>query len=254
MSNPDLSGSRATCPPSDRRLRLIREIATHDFKEYAPHLVKRRMSNPDGILSLLRLRVNSCTASPRSNGWRDFAILLLRTLNVSLSETRKSAALPEFSSCSFDLYRKSILLLFLLTDGEYNAFWQSSNSRNLFAEYFWVFSNPVKAPLVDASFSYELKEFPSPHVCLQPSSTPSWRSFSTTKHPTVTLFLCTHALRSMPSRQSFSESSTELWSFRTHSRVLSSVHFYTHTRYPLGRAPIELLRGSVYNSVSAALP
>jgi hypothetical protein len=40
--------------------------------------------------------------------------------------------------------------------------------------------------------------------------------------------------------------------FRTHSRVLSS--FCTHARYPLGRAPTELLRGSVHNSVSATLP
>jgi hypothetical protein len=34
VSNPDSPGSRATCPRHNRRPRLIREIATHDFDDH----------------------------------------------------------------------------------------------------------------------------------------------------------------------------------------------------------------------------
>jgi hypothetical protein len=43
----------------DQRLRITREIATRDFNESAPHLVKRRMPICDGLWFFLRLWVNS---------------------------------------------------------------------------------------------------------------------------------------------------------------------------------------------------
>jgi hypothetical protein len=74
--NPDLSGSRATCPTSDQWLHLDWEIANHDFNRYEPLASgKPDMPNPDGSWSLLRLRVKSITTSPKFDGRWDFAIL-----------------------------------------------------------------------------------------------------------------------------------------------------------------------------------
>jgi hypothetical protein len=75
MPNLDLLGSRATCPCRNRRLRLIWEIATHDFKGYET----LAYANAEGRTPmdfgppLLCLRTNPHATSPRSNGHRDFA-------------------------------------------------------------------------------------------------------------------------------------------------------------------------------------
>jgi hypothetical protein len=75
VPSPDSTGSRATCP-SNRRLRLNREIATRDFDVHAT----LALANPDmpicnGKWFYLRLRVKPLAPSPRSDDPRDFAIL-----------------------------------------------------------------------------------------------------------------------------------------------------------------------------------
>jgi hypothetical protein len=60
----------------NQRFRMIREIATRDFNKSAPHLVNRRMPNPNGPRPFLCLWVNLLAASPRPNDQRDFATFL----------------------------------------------------------------------------------------------------------------------------------------------------------------------------------
>jgi hypothetical protein len=78
-------------------------------------------------------------------------------------------------------------------------------SNNLLAETFWVFNNPTEFLQWILLLNPELKEFSSflLRLSMHSSSTPSWRS-----------------TRSMPARQSLPESSTILFLFKTHSRVL----------------------------------
>jgi hypothetical protein len=60
---------------------------------------------------------------------------------------------------------------------------------------------------------------------------------------TVLLSLCTHALRSMPSWQSLSESSTEFWSSSELTAEFSFSAPRVHAQCPLGRAPQNLQQG-----------
>jgi hypothetical protein len=74
----------ATCPYSDRRLRLIGKsliaISTHmKLLPLGTPICRIPMAFSP---SFLRLRTKSLAASPRSDGQRDFAILSLRTLAV----------------------------------------------------------------------------------------------------------------------------------------------------------------------------
>jgi hypothetical protein len=71
-------GSRATCPSNDERLRLNREITTHDFDVHG----MLALANPDMPIckwkpdSSGRLRFNSLATPPRSDGMRGFEDLL----------------------------------------------------------------------------------------------------------------------------------------------------------------------------------
>ena len=168
-----------------------------------------------------------CSASNHSPSVGSSGLLCvsssLRTLNESLTDTRKSAALPELPSCNFDLYRNSVLFF------SFSCRWRIRTPPAIL----------LHKCLLAESFGYSVTQRNLPqwmlpsddrtHRVLPPGylrtlSTPFWRSTTGTEYPTVSLSLCTHALRSTSSRQSSSESSTEFWSSRTHNRVPPYTH------------------------------
>jgi hypothetical protein len=124
VPSPDSSGSRATCPSNDERLRLNREIATRDFDVHE----MLALANPDMPIckwqpdSSGRPRVNSLATPPRSDGLRGFEDLLddLQVVD-SLPLGELSAPPPSFckdftEACSLREAKALSLLSFCNSD------------------------------------------------------------------------------------------------------------------------------------------
>jgi hypothetical protein len=119
----DSSESHTTCPCRNRRLRLTRGIATHDFNEYetltSSNVERRYVMALD---SFLRLQVKPRAASPGSDDQRDFADFSQQGHPVDSSSSRDpststfSLLEPSSSVCSRSVTRElSLLSLIPLT-------------------------------------------------------------------------------------------------------------------------------------------